>query len=791
MNKISKEELADRIKYELHNRKALTFYEIKPFDIYLAVVKCLRDILASSWTKSKERIFAKQSKAQEKGSLIDNGSLDQKQEFFNSQRQIYLFSFEFLTGKFLNRTLNYTGLRETLKDSLELLGYDFDEIMNMDILPFLGEGSLGELSFSILESGTCENLNIKGYCLRYENGRFKQEIVHGSQIEKTINWISKGFPWEVKRSGRQTIQIANTNLEAVSYDIPIIGYECEAVNTLRLFQARGDSLLNPMNVIDNKNSDKSLNYILVKALSSFMYMEDVNSQGKKIRLAQEYFLATSGVKDIIEDLKLRGIEDGFEDRIKILLNEHHTLITIPVFMKEFCEVFEISKEDCIELIPKIFQYRSFEDIMGRPKIWSKELIVDICPDLVEYLDYIVRRMDLEVENSKKDSNDYGFDSSYNLTEIMIYLVKEIRFLSQMQEHSLIQDYKKIHNEGFNKKFRVDKSLLNLSTWMGEANPRLLDYLNKKLDTDILKNSKGLSRLSSLINEEMINDIYKIKRDNKLRIKELVFKKYHRSINPESMYIMNLRTFQERRRQFLTCLYLTEKYFELMDNANMDMVDRTYFIGGISSQKYLASKYVIKYINQLMEIINRDISIKDKIKVIFVENLNKEKMLNLVSGCDIVEQISTPGLEVVGSNPLMYMASGSLVMGSKTGLNLDIRNMIAEENIFLFGRSKEEVDYDFAHNFYNPERFISENSRLKNLIYRIRMSTFPDLKESFESLYHIIIKYNDSFQVFRDYDSYYDTWEKIAKQFRDKDNWTKKSIINIGACGNFSHPLEID
>ncbi len=776
MNKISREELAEKIKYELYNRKALAKYEVKPFDIYLAVVKCLRDILAYSWTESKNRLFDNEKKVENK-------------DVSPSHRQVYLFSFEFLTGKFLNRTLHYTGLEETLKESLNLLGYDLKDIMDMDILPFLGEGALGELSYFMLESATCQDLNIKGYSLRYENGRFKQEIVQGSQIEKTINWISKGFPWEIKRSDRKNIKIAETNIESVGYDIPIIGYDCDNINTLRLFQARGDSLLNPMNVIDNKHSDESLNYILVKALSSFMYMEDVNPMGKKIRLAQECFLATSGVLDIIEDLKLKEIEEDFLNSIKILLNEHHTLITIPVFMKEFCENFEISKEDCLDLITEVFQYRSFEDILGSPKLWSKELMEEVCPDLIEYLDYILRKMSLNEEKGDKDF--YSFDSSYDFTKIMIYLIKDIRFLSLMQESNLIQDYKKVHNQVLVKDYRIDRSLLNISTWVGEANPRLLRYINKELDKDILKDIHELKGLSSRVDEKMLEDIHRIKSENKLDIKKLIFKKYHRVINPNSMFVMSLRTFQERRRQFLTCLYLTEKYFELMDNANMDMVDRTYFIGGVSSQKYLASKFVIRYINQLMEIINRDITIKDKIKVVFIENLNKEKMLNLLPGCDVVEQISTPGLEVVGSNPLMYMANGSLVMGSKTGLNLDIRNVIGEDNIFLFGRSKEEVDYDFIHNFYNPEKYIAENSRLKNLIYRIRMSTFPDLKDSFENLYHIIMKYNDSFQVFRDYDSYYDSWERAAKLYRDRKNWTYKSIINIEACENFSHPLEID
>ena len=301
-----------------------------------------------------------------------------------------------------------------------------------------------------------------------------------------------------------------------------------------------------------------------------------------------------------------------------------------------------------------------------------------------------------------------------------------------------------------------------------------------MEEDVSKNPSSLKKLPAQLKGEQQNEFEKIKYENKLDIKRDIFEEYKIILNPKSMYIINFGTFQEKRRQFLTCLYLTEKYFELIENSSLDMPDMTYFIGGLSSPKYLQSKHVIKYINILKDIVNSDLSIKDKLKIVFVEDLNRKKILNLSKGCDVVEQIATPGLEVVAKKVLNYMIKGSLVMGSRTGINLELEELNGDF-IYLFGSSKEEVEYKDLSKIEEKIR----SGRLENLINKIRNSNFVELKVSFEELYNLILKYNDSFQVFEDYDKYYEKWKEIERDYRNKDDWRKKSLQSIRSCGEFS------
>ncbi len=736
MIKIDRYELAQKIEEELYIRNALADYEVNKKDVYNALVKSIRDMVAYSWRRSKDKPF--------------------------SREQIYIFSFEYNTSNFLKKNLNHLGLNEVAKQALHILGYDLDEILNCEVFPLLGEGELGDLSYFMLE-GNSKN-KVKAYGLRYESGRFKQEIVNHNQVEMVNNWTLEYFPWEIKRNS-EDIKIYGKDIKSTAYDIPIMTGDLDNTNILRLFESNEERLTYPMKIIEGEGLRDIENYLFTNSLSRFLYMEDVNPLGKKIRLGQEYFLASSGVMDIINDFK-KVNEGKFENNFKVLLNGSHTIITIPIFIKEYTKNFGVSKEEALKTIEENFEFRTFESIETNKKIWSRSLIEEVCPDILEYLDYIYGGFENEAEY-------------YNFYKILFNTVKNIVPMSKMQSESFSREYS-LNNGGISKEYEVEKNLLNISPWLSQANPKLYKLLSDVLEEDILKNPSSLKELPGQLKGEQQNEFEKIKYENKLDIKRNIFEEYKIILNPKSMYIMNFGTFQEKRRQFLTCLYLTEKYFELIENASLDMPDMTYFIGGLSSPKYLQSKHVIKYINILKDIVNSDLSIKDKLKIVFVEDLNRKKILNLSKGCDVVEQIATPGLEVVAKKVLNYMINGSLVMGSRTGINLEL-----EENngcfIYLFGSSKEEVEYKDLSKIEEKIR----SGRLGNLINKIRNSNFVELKDSFEELYNLILKYNDSFQVFENYDEYYEKWKEIERDYRNKDDWRKKSLQSIKACGDFS------
>lgn len=736
MIKIDKQELAQKIEEELYIRNALADYEVNKKDVYNALVKSIRDMMAYSWRRSKDKPF--------------------------SRKQIYIFSFEYNTSNFLKKNLNHLGLNEVARQALQILGYDLDEILNCEVFPLLGEGELGDLSYFMLEGNS--KSKVKAYGLRYESGRFKQEIVNHNQVEMVNNWTLEYFPWELKRNS-EDIKIYDKDIKSTAYDIPILTGDLENTNTLRLFESNVERLTYPMKIIEGEGLRDIENYLFTNSLSRFLYMEDVNPLGKKIRLGQEYFLASSGVRDIINDFK-NFDENEFKSNFKVLLNGSHTIITIPIFIKEYTKNFGVSKEEALKIIEENFEFRTFESIETNKKIWSRSLIEEVCPDILEYLDYIYGGFENEAEY-------------YNFYKILFNTVKKIIPMSKMQSESFSREYS-LNNGGTYKEYEVEKNLLNISPWLCQANPKLYKLLSDVLEEDVSKNPSSLKKLPAQLKGEQQNEFEKIKYENKLDIKRDIFEEYKIILNPKSMYIMNFGTFQEKRRQFLTCLYLTEKYFELIENSSLDMPDMTYFIGGLSSPKYLQSKHVIKYINILKDIVNSDLSIKDKLKIVFVEDLNRKKILNLSKGCDVVEQIATPGLEVVAKKVLNYMIKGSLVMGSRTGINLELEELNGDF-IYLFGSSKEEVEYKDLSKIEEKIR----SGRLENLINKIRNSNFVELKVSFEELYNLILKYNDSFQVFEDYDKYYEKWKEIERDYRNKDDWRKKSLQSIRSCGEFS------
>lgn len=304
MIKIDNQELAQKIEEELYIRNALADYEVNKKDVYNALVKSIRDMMAYSWRRSKDKPF--------------------------SRKQIYIFSFEYNTSNFLKKNLNHLGLNEVARQALQILGYDLDEILNCEVFPLLGEGELGDLSYFMLEGNS--KSKVKAYGLRYESGRFKQEIVNHNQVEMVNNWTLEYFPWELKRNS-EDIKIYDKDIKSTAYDIPILTGDLENTNTLRLFESNVERLTYPMKIIEGEGLRDIENYLFTNSLSRFLYMEDVNPLGKKIRLGQEYFLASSGVMDIINDFK-KVNEGEFKNNFKVILNGSHTIITIPIFIKE-------------------------------------------------------------------------------------------------------------------------------------------------------------------------------------------------------------------------------------------------------------------------------------------------------------------------------------------------------------------------------------------------------------------------------------------------------------------------
>ena len=768
MMDLSKKNISEKLEDILLNKMVVDRHNICSYNVYLATVELVKEIMGYKWRETKDR--------------------------FSQGKKMYYLSFEYLPESFLYRNILFLKLEDEIKYAISVLGFKLDEIIEYDICSRLGEGALGRFAFSFLDSSTSLNSNIMAYGIRYENGRLKQEIVDCNQVEKIDSWLESGFPWEYKRNIKYDIDFNEYKVTAQAYDIPILGYEAQTVSTLRVWSIVSSTQLDIDAVLKGDLNQLYLNYMKSKSLVSFLYPEDLTSEGKKIRLGQEYFFASCSIKDILNDLKREKLNLlKIEDYVNIRINENHTLMSIPVFIKEYREETNCSYDYAMEKVGKIFNYTAFENFANNKRTWQLNLIKEVCPSIITVIECIsdkfkefINNINIPIKEESYKNISIIDEDKVNFTNIALLLCHSINGISRMHYNIITNRNANCYSFLHPEKYFLNRAGTTQRTWLYLANRELTDYLNNYLNEDIIKNPKKLMNLLEYKDDKNLHlDINNIKNKQKEKVAKFVKDSNNILINPYSIYDMQLKNFLENRRQFLMAMYITKIFFELLDNSNIDIVDRTFFFGGIASQSYLAAKYTINYVNTLAKIVNKNLRIKNKIKIVFIENLTIEKMMKLIPSADINEQLSTPGLDMSGISAAKYMFNGGITIGSRTGINLDIRNEIGGNNIFLFGLSKEELDDQFKYNYYQPSGYMNENEDLLYLINKVRNSKFKDLIDSFDNILNIILKYNDSFSVLRDYSSYIRAQESIDFKYRDEKNWNNIQLINIANSGKFS------
>ena len=716
-----------------------------------------------------------------------------KDKFF-SQKKIYYLSFEYLPEQFLSRNITFFDLEEEFEFAIESLGFEYKDILDSDIASRLGVGALGRFAFSFVDSASSTNTNLLAYGIRYENGRMKQEIVDFHQVEKVDNWLERGYPWEYKRNIFYDVEFKDFILKTQAYDIPIVGYKGENINTLRTWSINTENFINLNGILKGELEKAYKDYIKSKSIVGFLYPEDSNIVGKTIRLSQEYFYATCSVKDIIRDIKTQRIDlSKIDEYATIKLNENHTLMSIPVFIYEYQKETNCSYEFAYEKAGKIFNYTSFENFVNNHKIWNVDLINEICPNILGVIEFIDDHLKNVINSLILDITDEEYEElaiinnkKVDFTNIALLVSNSIAAVSQMHYKIITNNSSNKYSKILQNKYRIVRTGTSQRTWLYVANKKLTKSINEIVGADIIEEPRKLIKLNDYKEDRRVQEIINgIKIEKKIELAEEIRGKYNININPHSIFDMNLKNFEEYRRQFLTALYITKVYFDLLENSNLDILPRTYFFGGIASQNYLAAKYVINYINNLAYVVNSDLRIKNKIKIVFIDNLNVEDTMKFVPAADINEQISTPGLDISGISAVKYMFNGGMTIGSRTGLNLDIRNEIGEENIFLFGKSKEELDDQYKFNYYNPLEYINNKTELKSLIEKLKNNSNKNLRDSFNNIYDIILKYNDSFYIFREFSSYSRMQKNVESKYYNSVRWNKIAITNIAYSGNFS------
>ncbi len=791
---ISKDRFKEMVVDNLRTITRKTVENATPEDIYQATVFAIRDIVNDIWMKTHDMYYEKDVKL------------------------VYYLSMEFLMGRFLGNSIINLSIIEPIKQAFEELGIDYNLIEETEPDPGLGNGGLGRLAACFLDSLSTMSLPAYGCGIRYHYGIFEQAIENGYQVERPDNWLENGDVWGLKRSeyavevkfggnvkavpkGNGEYRFVQENYQsimAVPYDYPVVGYGTNTVNTLRLWDAR------PKNKFDLKsfnegNYQKALEeQNLAHTITEVLYPADEHYSGKELRLRQQYFFISATVQRVVDRFKRRHSDFSLlPEKVAFQLNDTHPTVAVAELMRVLVDENDIPWDDAWEITKKVCGYTNHTIMSEALEKWPMELFSRLLPRIYQIVEEINRRFCLELLEK------YGNDSN-KIRNMAIIADGQIRmaYLAIVGSHS-VNGVAKLHTEILEKKELHDFYMLypekfNNKTngitqrrWLLHANPRLSELITDKIGNGWITDLSKLEGLKAFINDDdFLNRLMEVKKENKKALAEYIKHTKGIEINPDSIFDIQVKRLHEYKRQLLNVLHIIYLYNCLKVNPGLDIAPRTYIFGAKSAASYKMAKLIIKLINSVADVVNNDKTINDKIKVVFMENYRVSLAEKLIPAADISEQISTAGKEASGTGNMKFMLNGAVTIGTLDGANVEIKEEVGDDNIFIFGLKAEEVIEKYANNSYDPWEVYNINQGARMALTCLINGTFDSNTELFRDIYESLLNgingsRADEYFVLADFEDYCVAHEKIDKVYNNKKLWAQMALMNIAMSGKFS------
>ena len=735
----------------------------------------------------------------------------------DSQKEVYYFSIEFLLGRQLKSNLLNLGIEDVVRTGLKELNIDLDNLINAESDPALGNGGLGRLEACFLDSMASLDISGHGYGIRYKYGLFEQKFINGYQVEVPDNWLTQGgYVWEtvrpnkaivVKFEGNVNLVDKNGRLEvnhtdyipvmAMPYDIPIIGYRNNSINTLRLFKSEVLSRdFGPL-TIHAKNSygsyEDALKYkYYAEEISQVLYPNDSNYAGRLLRLKQEYFFVSAGIQDIIRKYKKNKLAiKKLNEKVAIHINDTHPTLCIPELMRILLDEEGLSWDEAWNITINTVSYTNHTIMTEAMERWPKEMLKTLLPRIYMIIEEIDRRYMNELEESK-----YDHDKIYRMSIIDNNDIKMAN-LSIVGSHS-VNGVAKLHTELLKKevlkdfydhepeKFNNKTNGIAHRRWLISSNTELSDLITGLISEDWKTDTRKLKELEAHRNDKaVLEKIGQIKYNNKERLAKFIKEKYDIDVNPNSIFDVQIKRLHAYKRQLLNALHILHLYHELLENPNFDMEPRTFIFGAKAAPGYYLAKCIIKFINSLAEKINNDPRIDNKIKVVFIENYDVSKAELIIPAADVSEQISTTTKEASGTGNMKLMMNGAITLATLDGANIEIFDQVGEDNIVIFGLSANEVLNYNKFGGYSALDLYNSNRVIKRVVDDLVNGFIPNMEKEGRQIYDSLITYNDEYFVLRDMENYIEAQEKIDRLYKNKEKWNEMALINIANSGVFS------
>ena len=739
-------------------------------------------------------------------------------------KTVYYLSMEFLTGRALgNIIINLKG-NQAIKDAIEELGMDLDVIEDQEPDAALGNGGLGRLAACFLDSLSTLGYPAYGCGIRYKYGMFKQVIENGYQLEKPDDWLKYGNPFEIKRPeyavevkfggyvairkdecGRDKfVQENYQSVRAVPYDLPIVGYNNNVVNTLRIWDAEPIDTFN-LDSFDKGDYQKAVEQEnLARTICEVLYPNDNHMAGKELRLKQQYFFVSASIqRAVMKYMEKHDDIRKIHEKVVFQLNATHPTVTVAELMRILMDEYNLSWDEAWDVTTKSCAYTNHTIMSEALEKWPLELFSRLLPRIYQIIEEINRRFVLQIQaaypddNSKVEKMAIIYDGQVKMAHLAIaagFSVNGVAKLhTEILKHQELKDFYEMMPEKFNNKTNG----ITQRRFLLHGNPLLAQWVTDKIGDDWITNLKHINELSVYADDELSQkEFMNIKYKNKVRLAKYIKEHNGIEVDPRSIFDVQVKRLHEYKRQLLNILHVMYLYNKLKQNPGMDFYPRTFIFGAKASAGYMRAKSIIKLINSVGDVINNDASINGKIKVVFIENYRVSNAEIIFAAADVSEQISTASKEASGTGNMKFMLNGALTLGTMDGANVEIVDEVGEENAFIFGLSSDEV-IAYEHNGqYNPRDIYNSDADIRAVLTQLVDGTYSQGNfEEFRDIYNSLLDGQggrpDMYFILKDFRSYAEAQERVEAAYKDEKKWARSAMLNTAKSGKFSSDRTIE
>ena len=794
-NVFNKEAFIEDVKENVKNLYRKTLDEASQQEIFQAVSYTVKDVIIDDWLAT-QKAFDKQD-----------------------PKMVYYMSMEFLMGRALGNNMINLKMYKEVKEALEEIGLNLDEIEDQEPDPALGNGGLGRLAACFMESLATLGYAAYGCGIRYRYGMFKQKIKDGFQVEVPDNWLKNGYPFELRRpeysykvkfggyvraevteEGKtRFIQENYQSVLAVPYDMPIVGYGNHVVDTLMIWDAE------PMECFELDSFDKGDYHKaveqenLARNLVEVLYPNDNHIAGKELRLKQQYFFVSASVQRALARYKKHHDDiHKLPEKVTFQLNDTHPTVAVAELMRILLDEEGLSWDEAWEITTKTCAYTNHTIMAEALEKWPIEIFSRLLPRIYQIVEEINRRFILQIQaefpgdNGKVARMAIVYDGQVKMAHLAIAAGYSVNGVAKL--HTEILKNEQLHDfyELFPQKFNNKTNGITQRRFLMHGDPLLADWVSEHIGNDWVTNLAHIEKLAIYATDKKAQqEFMNIKYQNKLRLAKYIKEHNGIEVDPRSIFDVQVKRLHEYKRQLLNILHVMYLYNELKEHPDMDFYPRTFIFGAKAAAGYKNAKLTIKLINNVADVINNDRSINGKIKVVFIEDYRVSIAEWIFAAADVSEQISTASKEASGTGNMKFMLNGALTLGTMDGANVEIVEEVGKENAFIFGMSSDEVIAHERNRDYDPMQIFNTDQDIRKVLMQLINGFYsPNDPELFRDLYNSLLntqctQFADTYFILKDFRSYAEAQKRVMEAYKDEEGWAKSAILNIAHAGKFS------